>query len=160
MGAWEPIGWLVLFRRQALQRKIAGIESEAGALVRKLAQTDGQPSGFILETLQKLETERESLRKELAEAEAALAESEDQTVDPSLVREGLEQFHLVFDELKIAEKKRLMELLLQEVTYAPDQIKMALYELPRIGPETVNSARFAESIAWLPGPDSNQRQGD
>jgi hypothetical protein len=39
------------------------------------------------------------------------------------------------------------------------KIEMGLWNLPSIGPSILDSACYAESNIWLPGPDSNQRQG-
>lgn len=39
------------------------------------------------------------------------------------------------------------------------KIKMSLWDLPPIGSLKLDSATFAESNVWLPGPDLNQRRG-
>lgn len=77
---------------------------------------------------------------------------------------GPRENHLTQDE-----KYDLAHLLIKKVVYFEDgttkgrktgHIKMDLWELPPIDPSRKNSANgFAESNDWLPGRDSNPRQG-
>ncbi len=101
---------------------------------------------------------------------------ESKLINADIVRENFKVFRDVFEHLTQEEKFDLMHLLIKKVVYFEEDegtrrrerrgnIKMDLWELPPIDPSMINSAKpsdlnFAESSDWLPGRDSNPRQGD
>ena len=58
---------------------------------------------------------------------------ENDSISAELVRQTYSNFSLVFDNLTAGEKKQLMQLLIKQITYNKDNIKIDLYEFPHIG---------------------------
>jgi hypothetical protein len=57
----------------------------------------------------------------------------------------------VFDNLTASEKKQLVQLLIRQITYSKNDIKMDLYEFPHIGLDLGSHPEFLdEGIEWLP----------
>ncbi len=79
------------------------------------------------------------------------------------MKKHLSEFKEVFDGLKPDEKERLIRLLVRELTFYGDKIKISLWDLPQtdLSLEAVISKwQYAERQLMLPRPDSNQRPAD
>ena len=52
-------------------------------------------------------------------------------------------------------------MLIKEIVFTPSQITIHFFEIPEeeIRLNLPKAVGFEENFKWLPGPDSNQRQG-
>ncbi len=126
---------------------------------------------YLVNEIESIDDQAKELKKEIETLDFEIASFENRLVSAEVIQNSLRDFKAVFDNLTQSEKYDLLHLLIKKLTYFEDaehgkkggrkgHIKLELWELPglqeRIGG---NKSGFAESIKWLPGPDSNQRQG-
>lgn len=116
--------------------------------------------GRIENRLAVLEKEEKELQTLLEVNEFEVQSRQNDAIGAELVRQTYSNFKLVFDNLTVSEKKQLIQLLIKQITYHKDSIKIDLYEFPHIGLDLSSHPEFLdESEEWLPRLDSNQRQG-
>jgi len=79
--------------------------------------------------------------------------------DDEVLKNHLQEFGSIFEHLKPLDQQRLLHVLLREVAFLGNKIKINLWDLPDTGlslQETLATDWFVNSQIWLPGQDSNQ----
>ncbi len=116
----------------------------------------------IQEELRNLENKQMSLENEIKNLEFSINETSNYVVDGALLKKYLLEFKEIFQELSFEEQNSLLHLLIREIVYYGDKIKISLWDLPNTGLSlsksvSLDKLRFAGMQTELPGLDSNQR---
>lgn len=145
--------------RDRLSSRLNEVRSSADRLVTALES--GKASiDRIADRLKNLEGEEKELQGQLEKTIFEIQNRENDSISAELIRQTYSNFDLVFDNLTPSEKKRLVQLLIKQIIYTKDNIKIDLYEFPHIGLDlNAHSEVLDERLKWLPRQDSNLRQG-
>ena len=168
----ERVKDLVL-KKKGMQDGLAKIGKKANNFLDVLGQKGKKSArmNYILKKLEDLEKQSEQLKAEIDYVDFEINGLENKIINGDVIVQNFKVFKDVFDQLTSDEKYDLMHLLIKKIVYLENarivnagekagRIKMDLWELPPIDPLKKNSAKgFAESNVWLPGRDSNPRQG-
>ena len=103
--------------------------------------------------MEALENRKAELAKEISLLGVKIEEKKRYIIDGDILKKHLIEFREVFDGLKPDEKERLVRLLIRELTYYDDKIKISLWDLPEtdLSLEAVISKwQFAERQVMLP----------
>ena len=122
--------------------------------------------------LDEYENQKSQIENTISQIGFKINELSSKLISYDAVMANLKFFNEVFGQLPGNKKKALLRLLIKKIIIRgfngkvngngnkkKGKIKMSLWDLPPIDSLNLNSASFAESSVWLPGPDSNQRQG-
>jgi hypothetical protein len=119
------------------------IEGEASNLLNIISGNirDSKKNEFVVKRLDELEERGNATKARIQESRLNIEKLEKQSIDAEVIRQNFRSFNKVFEELKPAEKRDLMQLLIKEIQYDADhsKIRMALRPLPDIGPFIVNN---------------------
>jgi predicted RNase H-like nuclease (RuvC/YqgF family) len=108
---------------------------------------------LIEDELEELESRQEELEREINLLSIRIEEKRRYAVDGEILKNHLQEFDLIFDHLKPLDKQRLLHILLREIVFSGDRIKISLWDLPQTGlslQETLTTNWFANSQIWLP----------
>lgn len=108
---------------------------------------------LIEDELEELESRQEELEREVNLFSIRIEEKRRYAVNGVILKDHLQEFDLIFDHLKPLDKQRLLHILLREVIFSGDKIKISLWDLPQTGlslQETITTNWFANSQIWLP----------
>ncbi len=170
--------------RRSLEGQLPKIQQKINNLV-VMVEDGANNSQALVERLNELEAQKNQIGKSIAEIGFKINALESKMISQDVVIANLQYFYESFSELSIIEKKEFLRALIKEIIFEgfengesqkngnggkngnengngkirKGKIKMGLWDVPPIDPETLHSASFAESAFQLPGPDSNQRQG-
>ena len=121
------------------------------------ALKDGKKTlGAVENEMEALENRKDELAKEISLLGIKIEEKKRYIIDGDILKKHLTDFREVFDGLELDEKERLVRLLVREVTYNDDKIKISLWDLPQtdLSLEVVVSKwQFAERQVVLPIAD-------
>jgi len=157
--------------KKTQEAQIPKIKQKINTLVDLI--TDGaNNSPSLVEKLNELENQKNQLESSIAEIGFRINELESKVISQDVVMANLQFFNEVFNKLPANKKKEILRMLIKEIIFLgfedggsqgngnggkkgngkikKGQIKMSLWDLPPIGPSTLNSACFAESKLWLP----------
>lgn len=123
---------------------------------------DSKENRFVFKRLNELEEKGRIIESRAQEIKLKIEKLAEQAIDANVIQENFASFSEVFEELKPAEKRELLQLLIKEILYDSDHgnIKIALRPLPDIGPLMLNHQNgkgFDVVSSWLLGRDSNPR---
>ena len=147
---------------RSLQRKLMSIRTSADKVLAEWSAMDARDArAFLNERLGELAQQREQLEQAVAEAEAAVLRAQSDVVQTETVRGALANIGAVYETLRPAERKELMQLVLRRVEVNERQIVLEIYggacalsaQTPTAA--TNKSASRSEAPNWLPGQDSN-----
>lgn len=136
--------------------------SEADSQLKNLIDflAEGGDSSVVKKRLRDLELLRDQLDSQVQAERKALKEVQHHTVTANSAKYGLDVFNNAFDAATPEQRRELAHLLVDEVTFHQDHIKMALYEVaPSTGPDLVavaNQNGSNDGLAWWTLLDSNQ----
>jgi len=108
---------------------------------------------LIEDELEKLEREKDELEKEINLLRIQIEERKRYAVDGRVLKNYLDEFDFLFDRLKPVDQQRLLHVLLREVVFYGDKIKISLWDLPHTGlslQEILYTDWFANSQILLP----------
>ncbi len=149
-------------RLKSLQRKLAAVRTSADKVLAEWSAMDAHEGrAFLNEKLGALAQQREELEGTVAETEDAVLRAQSDVVRTETVREALTNIGAVYETLRPAERKELMQLVLRRVEVNERQIVLEIYggacashtQAPLVS--TNKSASRSEAPVWLPGQDSN-----
>ena len=109
--------------------------------------------GLIEDELEELEEKKKNLERDTNLLSIRIEEKKRYVVDGEVLKNHLQEFGIIFDHLKPLDQQRLLHILLREVVFSGDRIKISLWDLPSTGlslQETITSDWFANSQIWLP----------
>lgn len=144
-----------------------GSANARGAALRLLDPTF-QASRTLATLLANAEARQAQLEVALAEAEAQCSIREVQVLDKEIVVNAIRDFDQAFEYLELAEKRELLQLLIQRVVVTPDRYEVHLHDgrafqrafgAQMHGTPGANQG-FVTGTKWLPLLDSNQRHPD
>jgi len=145
--------------KEAKERKLQQIKETIKRFIDSLK--DGTKTLKLIEDeFEKLEREKDELEKEINLLRIQIEEKKRYVVDGRVLKNYLDEFDFLFDRLKPVDQQRLLQVLLREVVFYGDKIKVSLWDLPPTGlslQEILYTDWFANSQIWLPGQDSNLR---
>jgi len=107
---------------------------------------------LIEDELEKLERKKDELEKEINLLRIQIEERKRYAVDGKVLKNYLDEFNFLFDRLKPIDQQRLLQVLLREVVFYEDKIKIGLWDLPHTGlslQEILYTDWFANSQIWL-----------
>ena len=134
------------------ERELQQIEETIRRFIESLK--DGTKTLKLIEDeLEKLEREKDELEKEINLLRIQIEERKRYAVDGRVLKNYLDEFDFLFDRLKPVDQQRLLQILLREVVFYGDKIKISLWDLPHTGlslQEVLYTDWFANSQIWLP----------
>lgn len=135
------------------------LDGQIANLVDYLAQ--GKPSTSVNKRLAELERQEAELANEIDKAKANLNTATATRIDEPTVKGSLEMFAPAYAAATPEERKQLFQLIVDEVVFTEEKVRMALYEvkLPpgpsEAAPDGSGSSRTKD---WLARLDSNQKK--
>jgi site-specific DNA recombinase len=142
-----------------LQEKKGKMEQELQEVSGKIktfieALKDGKKTlGAVEDEMEVLENRKDELAKEISLLGIKIDEKKRYIIDGDILKKHLTEFREVFDGLKPDEKERLVRLLVREVAYNDEKIKISLWDLPQTDlslEAVVSKWQFAERQVVLP----------
>jgi site-specific DNA recombinase len=106
---------------------LSSVEGQLASLVAFLA--GGGESRTVQRELQALEVQQEELHREIARNREALGSLQEQLVSREVVEAGLNAFATCYESGSPRRRKLLCQIMIDEVIFYGDRIKMALYEV-------------------------------
>jgi len=100
-----------------LTKQIASAEKTVAKLVHTLADATGDARSAVNSELEKAQEQHRSLETRLAEVRAQEANLAAQDIDEADVARALEEFDAIWEVLLTPEKERVLQLLIQRVSY-------------------------------------------
>jgi len=144
--------------KEAKERKLQQIKETIKRFIDSLK--DGTKTLKLIEDeFEKLEREKDELEKEINLLRIQIEEKKRYVVDGRVLKNYLDEFDFLFDRLKPVDQQRLLQVLLREVVFYGDKIKVSLWDLPPTGlslQEILYTDWFANSQIWL--PENNPRR--
>ena len=95
-----------------------------------------------------MESRQEELEREINFLSIRIEEKKRYAVDEKVLKDHLQEFDFIFDRLKPLDQQRLLHILLREIVFSGDKIKISLWDLPQTGlslQETITTSWFANS---------------
>ncbi len=133
-------------------------EEEIKRLV-KAIKTGSLEIESIERELRQLEKEKKTLEGEIEGLNIYIRREESKLIDLDIVQRTYQGFSQFYPGLQPKEQHQFLQRLIKEMAIYGDRVKMNLFEVPEIAISMQNSHGLCEPSNWLPGPDSNQRQG-
>ena len=149
-------------RLRSLQKKLASVRTSADKVLAEWSAMDAHEGrAFLNEKLGDLARQREELEQAVVETEDAVLRAQNDAVQTETVREALANMGAVYETLRPAERKELMQLVLRHVEVNERQIVLEIYggacassaQAPSVSP--TKSGSRSKTPNWLPGQDSN-----
>ena len=152
----------LLERKQLLEKELAEIKNSANVLLDKLPLLSDSSASFLEEKLKELSKRRDEIETGIIKVEAMIQETEKDAINKEIVMEALSKFSFNFDRLEPYQQKDLIRILIHKIIISEAEMKIGLYGQPSY--ITLSSIcepgkKNSQVSNWLPGPDSNQRQG-
>jgi site-specific DNA recombinase len=149
-------------RLRSLQKKLTSVRTSADKVLAEWSAMDAHEGrAFLNEKLGELAQQREQLEQAVVETEDAVLRAQSDVVQTETVREALANIGAVYGQLRPAERKELMQLVLRRVEVNERQIVLEIYggacatiaQAPAVASN--KSGSRSEAPNWLPGQDSN-----
>ena len=141
-------------KRILLKMRAKEVEEIGSGLVSKMSQLpDLQKISFVTDELSKLETEKESLKKETEQMEFKINQLKNRIINKDLLRESMQRFNRIYHELTTDLKKFLIKLLIKDITFNKTIITINFFESNDIcvfAESGGAGASLAAPINWLP----------
>ena len=115
-------------RLDLLRAELASVKAEANRLLDVLLASGIGQAGVAKERMGALDARQRQLEASVAECEGQLAVTQSQALDLDLVTTALRDFDLAFDHLGPAEKKELLQQMLDQVVAHRDRVEVGLYD--------------------------------
>jgi site-specific DNA recombinase len=148
--------------KQAKEKELEEIKETIKRFLKSLK--DGTKTLKLIEDeLEELESRQEELEREINLLSIRIEEKRRYAVDGEILKNHLQEFDLIFDHLTPLDKQRLLHILLREIVFSGNRIKISLWDLPRTGlslQETLTTNWFANSQIWLPGDGTGRTHFD
>lgn len=108
------------------QRLLKGIEKKLDVLVESLA---GRKVGIktISQKIIDLEDQKSQIEQEMMQNEGTLAEAKEKAASVAQIEQKLTTFEEIFSEATSEERKELLQMHINYLTYTPDRIRLALF---------------------------------
>ena len=108
------------------QRLLKGIEKKLDVLVESLA---GRKVGIktISQKIIDLEDQKSQIEQEMMQNEGTLAEAKEKVASVAQIEQKLTTFEKIFSEAAPEERKELLQMHINFLTYTPDGIRLALF---------------------------------
>ncbi|MHA1401978.1 MAG: hypothetical protein ACTSQE_16625, partial [Candidatus Heimdallarchaeaceae archaeon] len=139
-------------KKKEMERELQEISGKIRIFIEALK--DGKKTlGAVEDEMEVLENRKEELAKEISLLGVKIEEKKRYIIDGDILKKHLTEFREVFDGLKPDEKERLVRLLVRELTYYEDKIKISLWDLPETDlslEAVVSKWQFAERQVMLP----------
>ena len=139
-------------KKEAKEKELEEVKKTIRIFIDSLK--DGSKTlGLIEDELEELEEKKKNLERDINLLSIRIEEKKRYAVDGEVLKNHLQEFGFIFDRLKPLDKQRLFHILLREVVFSRDRIKISLWDLPQTGlllQETITSDWFANSQIWLP----------
>jgi len=116
--------------------------------------------GLIEDELEALEVEKNALGHDLDLLGIDIEKMKKYVIDRELMRKVIGEFGSLYDKLETDRKINLIRLLVREIEYFKDRVKIKLRDLTESGEKMSlllsEPVRFAQYQLLLPGRDSNR----
>ena len=106
--------------------------------------------------MEELEERKKDLEKDINLLSIRIEEKKRYMADGEVLKNHLQEFGFIFEHLKPLYQQRLLHVLLREVVFLGNKIKINLLDLPNTGlslQETLATDWFVNSQIWLPSLD-------
>lgn len=146
--------------KQAKEKELEEVKKTIRTFIDSLK--DGSKTlGLIEDELEELEEKKKNLERDINLLSIRIEEKKRYVADGEVLKNHLQEFGFIFEHLKPLDQQRLLHVLLSEVIFSGNKIKISLWDLPDTGlslQETLATDWFINSQIWLPGQDSNRLQ--
>lgn len=149
-------------RKKLLEKELGEIKNSANVFLDKLPSLSDGSGVFLEEKLGELSKRREEIETGIIKAEGMIQEAQKDAINKEIVMEALSKFSDTFDQLHPHQQKELIRLLIHKVIISKAEMKIGLYGQPSyitLSAICEPGKKNSQVSYWLPGPDSNQRQG-
>jgi site-specific DNA recombinase len=103
--------------RVLLNLRIFEVKQRGKRLVDRLLEAGEEYSRFIKEEMKEKEEELKELEEHLSQIKTKIEHSRNYLINAEVVKEGLQYFNKIFDDLSPTEKKYLLKLLIKEIVF-------------------------------------------
>lgn len=142
-------------QRQALMKNLAEVKNQANKLLEHWTDSEERVrEGFIKEKLNELTDRRFELENGIAEAEEALRQIQEQSVNEDAVRQALASISEIYAQLKPFERRELMSAVLKSASINEREITLEIYAVGagQAGFDSVNQVEKVRTAPnWLLG---------
>ena len=138
---------------QRVQKDLRETKSRIKNIVDAIADGKGTPVS-LTEKLQELEKSKTELQEQLSKVQMELVNENLIRYDAELVIQSLKDFVGRIEKADEEEKKNLLQVVIKQIIYGKETIRIELFYLPAIDTGMTNRTEL------LPRPDSNQRPDD
>ena len=97
------------------------------------------------------ENTRQSLEAQYTTVQRQISDQAGRDYDAEIILRNLKDFQRVFDALASHEQVEVLRCMVRDIIVHPDKLLLNIFELATL------THGSQESIAWLPGQDSNLR---
>ncbi|MBT9168033.1 MAG: hypothetical protein DDT19_01378 [Syntrophomonadaceae bacterium] len=149
-------------KRILLKLRIKELERKGSLLTEKLISIKGQSAErFILKEMENLERELKNLEEDLKEVEFEIDRWKDYVLNTEVIMDSFRYFSRIFPHLSPEEKRSLVRLLVKEIIFSNEEVTINFFEVPEeeLQLQSIQKVGFDQPFTWLPGRDSNPRQG-
>ena len=136
-----------------LRLRIAEFKKQIKKLLNKYVDSEDEALNKLLaDEMKELEAKKEELEKEIEIKDTLIGELKNYVINAQLVRDTFKYFNEVYEQLSDIEKKNLISLMIREIEFTKERIKIEFYEVPEI--EVIikkgSTDSFAEPLFRLP----------
>lgn len=146
-------------KQRALTNTLRSIDGQLANLIAFVAK--GDQSKVVRDHLAKLETQREQVEGEIEKVRQEAREASRQRVSAPVIKASLNTFALAYAAATPEQRKQLFQLLINEVVFTNEKIRLALHEveLPT-GPTNEPAAVSTGMQYWYTRKESNLQPSD
>ena len=140
--------------------KTAELKKQIKKLVNKYVESKGPKINEILtKEIKEMEAEREELEKKQIEVGEEITRLKDYSLNSELVSKSFEYFAKVYEKLNEIERKNLMALMIRQITFTKERVKIEFFEIPQteIIFKKGSAVSFAERTISLPESNSEHQ---
>jgi site-specific DNA recombinase len=139
------------------ENKLLPLKDQIDNLVTAIANKQIGDYKSISEKLGKLEEQKDQLEKAIEGLTYQINEKRQKVFDAEIMHKSLTKFSQVYDKALPEEIKELLPYFVDQITFKPDEIKIALFDQPVEKGLFVNHSGDGapECIEWLPREGSN-----
>jgi len=136
-----------------LKLRLAELNKRGSKLVRKFADSEDKAGDkLILREMKKIEEEIDKLEKEIGGKDFKIGQLQNYVINAQLVRDTFRYFSKVYEKIDEVEKKNLMQLLIKEIEFTREKIRIEFFEIPEVEViiKRASTNSFAEALSRLP----------
>ncbi|MBU0581141.1 MAG: hypothetical protein KKA19_08175 [Candidatus Margulisbacteria bacterium] len=154
----------MLNQKRILEDELKKIKDSADLILTKWTDaTLDLADEFIKEKLDKLAERKGQLHDTLDTLRTMIEDIERNSIEKKIIQKALNEFNKVINTLPSYRQRDLFQLVIKKVSISEKKMEMALYGKPaktnKLNIEADAEPWFAQTLDWLPGTDSNHRQG-